>query len=490
MRGISKRFGRLPANDNISITLNRGEVLALLGENGAGKTTLMSILFGGYVADGGDIEVFGQPLPQGSTRAALEAGIGMVQQHFALADNLTVLDNIVVGSEPLFAWRQRRRRATEKISRLAEQCGFNVPLTAPVRTLSVGERQKVEILKVLYRDAKILVLDEPTAVLTPQEAGALFATIGRLVDDGLSVILISHKLDEILEVSHRICVLRHGKLTYETATADARADDIARAMVGREIERKVKSRLAVGAPLLQLADVGLRKGSPSTVGFTLHERQILGITGVAGNGQRELSDILSGLVSPCGGGIQWPGDVAAPAASELSSLGVARIPADRGDVGVIGDMSVAENIISNCYGNFCRWGFLNSAQIDEQAARLLRDYDVRCDSAAMEARLLSGGNMQKLILARELSRQPKIIVANQPTRGLDVGAIGEVHRRLLEAKEKGCGILLFTEDLDELFALSDSVAVMFKWTLSAFYPADEIDRQQVGLMMSGVAAAA
>ena len=485
LRGVSKRFGSLQANSKISLELRQGEILALLGENGAGKTTLTSIIFGSYVADEGEIEVFGQPLRQGSTRAALGAGIGMVQQHFALADNLSVFDNILIGTEPLLNWRRSSSTARQKIAKLAKQCGFALNLDAMVHSLSVGERQKVEILKVLYRDARILVLDEPTAVLTPQEAGALFDTLRRLVADGLSIILISHKLQEILEVSNRICVLRHGKLVHECDTATAKAGELAQAMVGREVIRKFKRSLERGPPLLQLADVRLSARSQAVVSLALHEHEILGITGVAGNGQQELADLLCGLTRPAGGMLELFGKEDLPRAVDMASMGVARIPADRGQVGVNGDMTVAENLASSNYARFCQWGFLDRAALARNASSLMADYDVRCDSPSQEARLLSGGNMQKLILARELSGEPRLIIANQPTRGLDVGAISGVHRLLLEACERGAGVLLITEDLEELFALVDKVAVMFKGELGDFFPAADLDIAQVGLMMGG-----
>ena len=399
MENICKRFGRLQANGNISLSLRRGEVLALLGENGAGKTTLMNILFGQYVADSGDIRVFGAPLAQGNTRAALAAGVGMVQQHFALAGNMSVLDNIVLGSEPLRRWRRDNDTARKKIHRILEQCGFNISPDALVRTLSVGERQKVEIMKVLYRRAKILVLDEPTAVLTPQEADSLFATVRRLTADGLSVILISHKLKEVLKVSDRICVLRRGQLTYETPTAGAQIKDIAQAMVGHDILRKQKSQLLPGAPLLRLNEIRITSHSQSAIDFVLCEREILGITGVSGNGQRQLCDVLCGLIAPVAGGMEWFGRKLSPDAADMSALGVARIPDDRGQIGVIGDMTVAENLISNRRGDFCRWGFFRRAAVHRKAKQLMKDFDVRCDSPSMPARLLSGGNMQKLIFS-------------------------------------------------------------------------------------------
>lgn len=485
LKGISKCFGGLQANAGISLHLLQGEILALLGENGAGKTTLMSILFGSYVADAGEIEVFGEPLKQGSTKEALALGIGMVQQHFSLADNLSVFDNIIIGTESLLGWLRRSAAARAKITRLAEQCGFALHLDASVSDLSVGERQKVEIIKALFRNARILILDEPTAVLTPPEANALFATLRRLVADGLSVILISHKLREILDVSHRICVLRHGKMVHECPTSEAQVDELATAMVGRDIKRKTKTTMALGKSLLRLHQVRLHQGSATTIDLELHEREILGITGVAGNGQQELCDMFTGLAPPVAGTIEWLGQNHIPAAAAMTMLGVARIPADRSHVGVFGDMSVTENLVSNRYGEYCRWGFFHQAAIAADAATMLEQFDVRCDTPHMEARLLSGGNMQKLILARELARPPRLIIANQPTRGLDVGAISEIHRQLLEACERGAGMVLITEDLDELFALADKVAVMYKGTLGTFFPTADINVTRVGLLMGG-----
>ena len=489
MRDVSKRFGRVQANDSIDLELRRGEVLGLLGENGAGKTTLMSILFGHYVADSGEIEAFGKTLRQGNMRASLEAGIGMVQQHFALADNLTVLGNIVAGTESLLRLGFGLSAARQKIEDLSERCGFAVPIDATIKSLSVGERQKVEILKVLYQDARILVLDEPTAVLTPQESKALFATIRRLTEQGLSVILISHKLEEVLEASDRICVLRHGKLTYSASTADASEEEIIRAMVGHEIVRTERTDTESGETLLRMDKVRVGKWVDSEVSLELREREILGVTGVSGNGQSEMCEVLNGLSRPRSGKVAWFGSETAPEAGEMTDLKVARIPDDRGHLGINGDMAVAENMVSNRYRDYSRWGFLDRGTIKRDAEKLADEFDVRCDSVSIESRLLSGGNIQKLILARELSIKPRVIIANQPTRGLDVGAINEVHRLLLEAKEAGAGVLLVTEELDELFELSDRVAVMFRGRLSDFTPLSGIDVQQVGLMMSGSSAA-
>lgn len=488
LSGISKSFGGLAANDDISLSVRAGEVFALLGENGAGKTTLMNILFGHYVADAGTVEVFGSRLKPGSPGDALAAGVGMVQQHFALADNLSVLDNIVAGTEPLLGLRRRRAVSREKIRGLAGRCGFSISLDKSVSALAVGERQKIEILKALYRRARVLILDEPTAVLTPQEAETLFAMLRRLTVGGLAVILISHKLNEIMRVSDRICVLRRGKIVMETATADAEMAQVARAMVGADIVRKGNTRISPGAILLEAkgaVPAGNGAASPLAVNFALREREIIGIVGVSGNGQRELCDMLNGLTAPAAGKLEWLGGGSWPNPRNMAAAGVGRIPDDRNRVGVVGEMTVAENLISNRYSEFCRFGFFRPAKVMETALRLRGEFDIRCDSPGSETRLLSGGNIQKLILARELRGEPKIIIASQPTRGLDVGAVGDIHRILLEAKERGAGVILVTEDLDELFALADRVAVMFRGKLSDFYPAEDMTMADLGLMMAG-----
>ncbi len=484
MRGIAKRFGRVLANDGISLQLQRGEILALLGENGAGKTTLMSILSGSYVADEGSIEVDGKPLEQGSPRAALDAGIGMVQQHFSLADNHSVLDNIVAGTEPLLGWRRRSARAAKRIAELAARSGFAVDPAAAVADLSVGERQKVEILRVLYRDARILVLDEPTAVLTPQEAQGLFDTVRKLAGEGLAVILITHKLEEALAVSDRVCVLRNGRMAYEALAAEASRGQMVAAMVGSEVARPERAPAQPGEPVLRMHAVRIASAGPQ-LDLEVRAGEIAGVTGVAGNGQAQLAAVLCGMAEPAAGAVEWFGQPAQAAAVRAGALGIARIPDDRARFGVIGDMTLAENLIMRDRDDFARFGLMRMAELDRHARDLIERFDVRCDSPAGEARQLSGGNMQKLILARELSARPRAIVACQPTRGLDVGAISAVHSRLLAQRAAGAGIVLITEDLDELFELADRIGVMYKGQLSALEPAAGLDIRQVGMMMSG-----
>jgi simple sugar transport system ATP-binding protein len=488
--GISKRFGALLANDAITLSLQRGEVLGLLGENGAGKTTLMNILFGHYVADSGQVRVDGAPLAAGEPRAALAAGIGMVHQHFTLADNLTVLDNIVLGTEPLGRWRSRASAARARIAALGEDFGLAVNPDALVSSLSVGERQRVEILKALYRDARILILDEPTAVLTPLEAEALFDTLKRFVSKGLSIIFISHKLGEIMDACHRVVILRGGKLVAERKVGDVTRAELAELMVGRHVPMPKAERHPAGPEHLRLENISASRGSQrlNDVSLRLHGNEVIGIAGVSGNGQSLLADVISGTWQVSAGTYHIGGEsLANQPPRDVVASGVARIPEDRHAEGMIGDMTVAENVVSESYRSpaFARHGFVDWARAQSFAVRIITDYDVKCPGPHARVRLLSGGNMQKLILGRVMANAPKVILANQPTRGLDVGAVAYVHQQLLAARQRGAGVLLISEDLDELLALSDKVAVMFRGELSAPQPREAVTIQSLGLMMAG-----
>jgi general nucleoside transport system ATP-binding protein len=489
LAGIGKRFGALIANEAIDLALRRGEILALLGENGAGKTTLMNILFGHYVADEGSIEVAGadgtlSSLAPGSPQAALDAGIGMVHQHFALAESLTVLENVVLGTRPLGALRLDLAGARRKLIALMADSGLEVPPDRRVSRLSVGEKQRLEILKVLYRGARILVLDEPTAVLTPQEVEGLFAVLRRLVANGLSIIFISHKLNEVLAIADRIAVLRAGRMVADRAAAGADRATLAELMVGRAVAQSRRTPRAPGPALLVLDKVSVTdphgRAGLSDASLRLHAGEIVGIAGVSGNGQGALAGVIAGTIA-AQGTITVAGEALHPSPRASIDAGIGRIPEDRHHEGIVGALTIAENLALETL----RGGFLRFGPMRRRAEQAIRDYDVRCPGPDAPIRLLSGGNIQKVILARVFERNPRVVLANQPTRGLDVGATAEVHRRLLEARERGVAIVLISEDLDELLALSDRVAVMARGRLSEPRAVERVTREQLGLMMAG-----
>ncbi len=505
LQGITKRFGALVANDGISLDVGRGEVLALLGENGAGKSTLVSILFGHYVADAGRIEVDGRPLPPGQPKAALAAGIGMVHQHFTLADNLSVLDNVMLGTEPLWQPFSRRAAARAALLDAAQRFGLAVDPDARIAELSVGERQRVEILKALVsfgrkQGARILILDEPTAVLTPQESESLFATLAQMVAQGLSVIFISHKLGEVLRVSDRIAVLRAGRLVAELPAAGADKAQLAEAMVGRSVAPAIKRGRAAGEEVAALhgATVMGQGARPllQDVDLELHAGEVVAIAGVAGNGQQALAELLCGEMALDGGSLTVQGRSLPAVPRCWVEAGVARIPEDRHAVGVVGDLPLWENAVLERYasGAFARRGVLRRARAHGHAGALVQRFDVRGTEGgglATITRSLSGGNMQKLILGRALAGDPDaatgppLIVANQPTWGLDIGAVAYVHQQLLDACAAGSAVLLISEDLDEIFALADRIAVMHQGRLGVAKPATAWTLAEIGLAMAG-----
>lgn len=492
LSNITKTFGALTANDNISLELNCGEILALLGENGAGKTTLMNILFGHYTPDNGSIKVFNKPLVQGSPQAALESGIGMVHQHFTLADNMTALDNITLGTESLFSLKRSKKAARAKISELADKFGLHVEPDAKIRNLSVGQQQKVEILKALYRDVKILILDEPTAVLTPQESETLFSTLRLLVSDGLAVIFITHKLKEVISGSDKCAVLRHGKVVYNTDTRDTNIDQLAEAMVGGTIQKASRQKVYVGEELLKLKDISVASHDQATalknIDLKLHGGEILGIAGVSGNGQNKLAELLSGIATAQAGTIHFKHQpVKKISPKRVVTLGFGRIPEDRNHLGLIGDMSIEENCIAESYKEkvFNRFGFLKRKSIRKHTTKLIEQFDIRCPGPKSVTRTLSGGNMQKLILARALDAEPEFILANQPTWGLDVGATSFVHSQLLAAREKRIGILLISEDLDEILQIADRIQVIYQGRLTPPVYTEDVTAAAIGRAMSG-----
>lgn len=491
-RSVTKRFGALKANDSISLTLNQGEILALLGENGAGKTTLMNILFGHYQADEGDVLVRGEKLQSGSTQVAISAGVGMVHQHFTLAGNLTVLENIALGTEKLWSWRQNGKAARKKLAELMRSYGLSIEPDILVSSLTVGERQRVEILKALYRDARILILDEPTAVLTPQESDQLFSTLKSAANEGLAIIFISHKLHEIMAVSDRVAVLRRGALAGTVETSATTREHLAEMMVGESVTRPKLISMTPGEPVLEIRGLSTSKAEGvelADVDLSIHAHEIVGIAGVAGNGQSVLADVLSGLLAHFDGDIQLNGmPLAAGNPRQIVAAGVGRIPEDRHARGMVGDMEVWENLISEDLRSdeISRNGiFLKRPQAIARAERQIAEFVVRCEGPLAETKLLSGGNIQKLILSRALSRAPSFILANQPVRGLDEGAIAYVQRRLLDARERGAAILLISEDLDELMSFTDRMAVMSHGRLSEAMPTAARTIAEIGLMMAG-----
>lgn len=494
IKDISKRFGNLFANENISFNQMQGEVLAILGENGAGKTTLMNILFGHYKPDSGEIIFQGSKLPAGKPGSTIEAGIGMVHQHFTLAENLSVIENIMIGEQSLLNFSLPQKRAREKLQELSDKFGLPIEPDTLVADLSVSEKQRLEILKTLYRDCTLLILDEPTAALTPQETESLFSTIKQMVFKGLSVILISHKLNEILSISDRVVVLRHGKLVGEVITASADRTKLAEMIVGGTVDYPKKEYSKQGDEVLRFQNVSCGPINESSKGLnkiniSLFEGQILGIAGVTGNGQIPLAKMMAGHLKPKTGEIFFYNNyLINHHPKKFMDLGIAYIPEDRNIDGLIGDMSVWENTVITETDDDelrTRLGFLNSLKCKKAAQLLCETYDVRTQSLQQPARLLSGGNVQKLLLGRWLTRQPKLLIACQPTRGLDEGAIASIQKIILEVRRNGNSVLLITEDLDELLMLSDRIAVIYNGYLSKSFAAEELDRSKIGLMMAG-----
>ena len=497
---ITKRFGSLVANDDVSLKLHAGEVLALLGENGAGKSTLVSILFGHYIADSGAITAFGKALPPGDPRAALAAGIGMVHQHFTLADNLSVLDNVMMGSESLWQPFTRHRAARVKLLAVAQRFGLEVDPHARIGDLSVGERQRVEILKALYRGARILILDEPTAVLTPQESEALFEVLAQMVAQGLSIIFISHKLGEVLRVSNHVVVLRSGKLVAQAAAAGTTQAQLAQWMVGHAIQPPQRRPAGtIGAAVCVLTNVRTAAGRDRLAGasLTLHGGEIVTIAGVSGNGQVALAELLSGTQMPIAGSVEFLGRPMSAHPAVLVEQGVARIPEDRHAVGVVGDLPVWENAVSERLRSraFSWYFWVRRKAARDYAEKVIHAFDVRGAGASTAARTLSGGNMQKLILGRALLHPdntpahtitPQLIVAHQPTWGLDIGAVAYVQSQLIAARDAGAAVLVISDDLDEVLTLGDRVAVMHAGKLTEARPATEWSRAAIGLEMAGI----
>jgi len=494
MRGIVKCFPGVLANDHIDFDVRAGEVHALLGENGAGKTTLMNVLYGLYRPDAGRVLINREQAHVSSPADAIHAGIGMIHQHFMLVDTLSVAENVALGLPSSRGFMLDLDLVAERIRELARTYGLKVDPTAMVWQLAVGEQQRVEILKALYRGADLLILDEPTAVLTPQEVNELFSTLRRMAQDGHALIFISHKLHEVLSISDRVTVLRDGQVVKTLPTSETTRDELARLMVGREVLLRVeRPPVELGDARLSLKRVWAQgdRGVPALrdVSLTVKASEILGIAGVSGNGQRELADVIAGLRPPSQGQIAIDGvDVTGWPPSRLLKHGLSYIPEERMRDGAIRDSSVEENLILRDHASkpYANGIFMNFSKIAEHSDQLIEDFDIRTPSRDTALKSLSGGNIQKLILARELSSRPSVLVAAQPTRGVDISATEYIHRLLVEQRTKGTATLLISEDLDEIQNLSDRIAVMYEGQIMGVVKRGEATAEQLGLMMAGV----
>jgi len=495
MRGITKRFPGVLANDAVDFDLAGGEIHALLGENGAGKSTLMKILYGFYRPDAGEIRLRGAPVRFRSPREALDRGLGMVFQQFMLVPSLSVTENVLL-SLPRAGFRIDLRKASARVETLATRYGMAVDPAARVWQLSVGEQQRVEILKLLARDARVLILDEPTAVLTPQEVRDLFGALRRLAGEGRAIVIITHKLSEVMAIADRVTVLRGGRRIASVHTSETTPPALARLMVGREAFDQVRrDPLPAGPDVLVVERLQALndRGLPALRGVSLTVRgaEILGVAGVAGNGQRELEEVVAGLRRPTGGRVRINGlDRTRASALEVRRSGVGHVPEDRWGTGVAPNLSVADNLVLDRYRDpeFGRGPLLDSRAVLENARRLITEFEIRTAGPAAPARTLSGGNLQRLILAREIGQHPRLILASHPTRGLDVGATEAVHQLLLAQRRAGAAILLISEDLDEILQLSDRIAVLSGGELVGIAEPDRVTAETLGLMMAGVRA--
>jgi general nucleoside transport system ATP-binding protein len=493
MLNIRKVFGNFVANDNITLQLKKGEIHALLGENGAGKSTLMNVLFGLYQPDGGEIRVKGQTVKISNPNVANDLGIGMVHQHFMLVDTFTVTENIILGSEPTKGGKIDIKRAEQEVRELSERYGLAVDPTAKIADISVGMQQRVEILKTLYRGADILIFDEPTAVLTPQEIQELIQIMKALVREGKSIILITHKLKEIMEVCDRVTVIRRGKGIGTLNVADTNPNELAALMVGREVHFKTdKQEANPGKEVLEIKDLVVKDARGVTVvnhlDLTVRAGEIVGIAGVDGNGQTELIEAITGLIKAESGSIKLNGkEIMNLSPRKITESGVGHIPQDRHKHGLVLDFPIGENMVLQTYYKepYSKNGILNFKNIYDKARQLIKEFDVRTPDEYTKARALSGGNQQKAIIGREVDRNPDLLIAAQPTRGLDVGAIEFIHKRLIEQRDQGKAVLLVSFELDEIMNVSDRIAVIYEGQIVAIVDPKETTEQELGLLMAG-----
>ncbi len=495
-KGITKRFPGVLANDHVDLKLHKGEILALLGENGAGKSTLMNMLYGLYHPDEGEIWIKGEKVEMKNPREAIARGIGMVHQHFQLVPVMTVAENVMLGSEIASGGRLNIREAVKRVRDLSEKYGLSVDPTAVVEDLPVGTQQRVEIIKALFRKADVLILDEPTAVLTPQEAQELFRIMHDLTEQGVSIIFITHKLKEVLTVADSVAVLRQGRMVGTADPKTATETSLAELMVGRKVILQVeKEKAQPGETILRVSDLVVKDDRDQIavdgLGLEVRAGEILGIAGVQGNGQREFVEALTGLRHVEAGKVEIDGIECTNASPRtITELGVAHIPEDREKHGLVMPYSIADNMVLNTYYKppFASRFLLHQDKIDEQGERLVKKYDVRTPSIHTPASSLSGGNKQKVIVAREFSRPVKLLVAAQPTRGIDVGSIEFIHNQIVAQRDEGIAVLVVSAELDEVLSLADRVAVMFDGKIVKTLPIEEATRERVGLLMAGAEA--
>lgn len=493
LKGIKKIFPGVIANDNVNFDLNKGEIHVLLGENGAGKTTLMNIVYGLYQQEAGDIFIKGQKVNIKTPKDAINLGIGMVHQHFMLVHNFTVAQNMILGNEPRKGFNIDIDKAIKATNELSMQYGFHIDSNQVIEDMTVGQQQKVEILKALYRGAKILILDEPTAVLTPQEIEELGTILRNLVKEGKSIILITHKLKEVMNMSDRVTIIRRGKIIDVVNTKETNIDELAEMMVGRKVNLVVEKKEAkFGEAVLQIENLNVldnrRLPAVKDINLQVRRGEILAIAGVDGNGQTELVEAIAGLRKPLNGKIILNGkNIAGRSPREAIEAGLGHIAEDRHKRGLVLKYSLAENSILGIHykAPFAKGILMNYNKIKENARKLIANYDIRTPNEDVMVSALSGGNQQKVVVAREIEKNPELIIAAQPTRGLDVGAIEYIHKRLVEERDNGRGVLLVSLELDEVLSLADRIAVIYDGNIVDILDAKDANEQKLGILMAG-----
>ena len=495
---INKSFGHVQANKDISLIVNKGDIHGIIGENGAGKSTLMSIVYGYYQADSGYIKINDKKIKIKSPHESILSGIGMVHQHFMLVENFTVVENIILGFEGEFVFGEKLDQAKKNLIKLCEDYSLKIDLEATISDLSVGFRQRVEILKALYRGAEILILDEPTGVLTPQEVDELFKILRSLKEQGKTIILITHKLNEIVALTDRVTVMRLGEIVGETNTGDTTKDQLAEMMVGRSVLLRIDKRKPnIGDTIFEVKNINVKDNLDvmrvKNVSFELRKGEILGVAGVTGNGQTELLEALSGIRQVDSGEIKLFGNTISSknifvSPRKLREQGVAHVPEDRQRMGLVTEFNASENLIFGYHHQlpFSKSSIMMGKTIYNHSKKIMQEYDVRPQSPFLKTSNFSGGNQQKIILTRELNKDPKVLLVGQPTRGVDIGAIEFIHQRIIDMRDKGVAVLLVSVELDEILSLADRIVVMFDGELVGERVNENVTDREIGLLMAGI----